>query len=116
MFIKSFDETLSRYRGLLHGAQTEKLNLDNRDFDTGEATRAGEYELADKAYAQLLNKLAKNKFEDVTPEIRQNILAFYRDLNAPIATKKDKRDWQDTLRALDMLKASPTHAVQTSKR
>ena len=115
MFLKSFDETLTRYRGLLHDARMNKLNLDNRDFDTGEATRAGEYELADETYATLLSKLAKNKFQDVTPEIRQNILGFYKDLNAPIATKKDKEDWRKTVRALDMLKATPTHAVQTKR-
>lgn len=115
MFLKSFDETLTRYRGLLHQARTGKLNLDNRDFDTGEPTRAGEYELADETYAKFLNKLAKNKFQDVTPDIRQNILSFYSDLNAPIATKKDKDDWRNTLRALDMLKATPTHAVQTKR-
>jgi Zinc dependent phospholipase C len=115
MFLKSFDETLTRYRGLLQDARMNKLNLDNRDFDTGEATRAGEYQLADETYAKFLQKLAKSKFEGVTPEIRQNILSFYKDLNAPIATKKDKDDWQKTVRALDMLKASPTHAVQSSR-
>jgi hypothetical protein len=115
MFLKSFDETLTRYRGLLQRVQTEKLDLDNRDFDTGEPTRAGEYELADETYATLLNRLAKNKFQDVTPDIRQNILSFYGDLNAPIATKKDKGDWRDTLRALDKLKAAPTQAGQTGK-
>ena len=115
MFLKSFDETLTRYRGLLHDARMNKLNLDNRDFDTGEATRAGEYELADETYAKFLQKLAKSNFEGITPEIRQNILSFYKDLNAPIATKKDKDDWQKTVRALDMLKASPTHAVQTKR-
>jgi zinc dependent phospholipase C len=115
MFLKSFDETLTRYRGLLQRVRTEKLDLDNRDFDTGEPTRAGEYELADETYATLLNRLAKNKFQDVTPDIRQNILSFYGDLNAPIATKKDKGDWRDTLRALDKLKAAPTQAGQTGK-
>ena len=115
MFLKSFDETLTRYRGFLHSARTEKLSIENRDFDTGEGTRAGEYELADETYAKFLNKLAKRKFEDVTPDIRQNILSFYSDLNAPIATKKDKDDWRHTLRALDMLKATPTHAMQSKR-
>ena len=116
MFLKSFDETLSLYRGFLRRSRTERLNLDNRDFDTGEATRAGEYELADETYAKFLSKLANNKFEGVTQEIRQNILGFYKDLNAPIATKKDKDDWRNTLRALDMLKTSPPQAVKTGKR
>ena len=84
---------------MLSQAHVGKLNLQNLDFDTGEPTRAGEYKLADETYAKLLNKLVSEKFEDVTPEIRQNILAFYGDLSGPIATKKDKGDWRHTLRA-----------------
>lgn len=116
MFIESFDQTLSRYRVLLNQTQAGKLNLQNMDFDTGEPTRAGEYKLADETFAALLKRLADNKFKDVTPELRQNIIAFYGDLKAPIATKKDKGDWRNTLRALDQLKSSPVHAVKTGRR
>jgi hypothetical protein len=110
MFLESFNATLDRYRGLLMQVQAKKLNLQNRDFDTGEVTRAGEYQLADVTYAKLLNKLAGNKFENVTPDLRRNILAFYSNLNAPIATKKDKGNWRNTLRVLDKLKAAPVQA------
>jgi zinc dependent phospholipase C len=116
MFLQSFDETLSRYRALLTQAKTGKLDLQNMDLDTGEPTRAGEYRLADETYATLLNRLASKKFENVTPELRQDILAFYVDLNAPIATRKDKKDWRDTLRALDQLKSAPAQAVQAEGR
>ena len=88
--------------------------MQNRDFDTGEITRAGEYKLADETYAKLLNKLAGNKFEDVPPDLRRNILAFYSDLNAPIATKKDKDEWRNTLRALDKLRAAPVQASRST--
>ena len=114
MFLESFDATLKRYRGLLRQEQAKKLNLQNRDFDTGEITRAGEYELADVTYAKLLNKLDGNKFENVTPDLRRNILAFYVNLNAPIATKKGKGDWQNTMRALDKLKAKPVQASRST--
>jgi len=58
---KSFDETLTRYRGLLHDARMNKLNLDNRDFDTGEATRAGEYDLQTTRMQSCWYKLAKKQ-------------------------------------------------------
>jgi hypothetical protein len=116
MFLESFDATLARYRGLLKQVQARKLNLQDRDFDTGEPTRAGEYKLADVTYAKLLNKLARQKFENVSPDLRRNILAFYNNLNAPIATKKDKEDWRNTLRALDKLKATPVQALRSSER
>jgi hypothetical protein len=116
MFLESFNETLSRYRSLLQQTQTGKLNLQNMDFDTGQPTRAGEYPLADETYAKLLKRLASNKFESVTPDLRQNILAFYGNLDAPIATKKDKEEWRETLRALDQLKSAPAQAVRTANQ
>lgn len=111
MFLQSFDVTLSRYRGLLRQTRTGKLDLQNRDFDTGEPTRAGEYRLADETYAKLLAKSSEKQFSNITPELRRNILAFYSNLDAPIATKRNKDDWQKTLRELDRLKATPSQAT-----
>jgi hypothetical protein len=115
MFLESFNATLTRYRAMLGQVQNKNINLQNRDFDTGELTRAGEYRLADDTYAKLLNKLASGKLEAVTPDLRRNILAFYSNLNAPIATKKDKSEWQHTLRALDKLKATPVQASRETE-
>jgi hypothetical protein len=110
MFIESLNATLNVYRGVLAKAVTGRLDLPNKDFDTGEPTRPGEYKLADETYAKLLLKLADRDFESVTPELRQNILAFYGDLNLPIATKQDNKEWRKTLSALDRLKAAPVTA------
>ena len=68
-------------------------------------THAGEYVLTDKAYAHLLDELAKHNFEHVTPELRENILAFYSDPSAPLATKKNSSEWQKTQEELEKLKA-----------
>ena len=116
MFLESLGATLSGYHALLAKAQTGRIDLQNKDFDTGELTRPGEYELADETYAKLLNKLADRKFDGVTPELRKNILSFYGDLNAPIKTKQDKKDWRKTLASLEQLKAAPTQAVVPSPR
>jgi len=105
MFIESFNATLVRYRGLLGRVPGGRLDLQNMDFDTGRPAQAGEYRLADDTYAHLLEKLAKHNFENAGPDLRRHLLAFYSDLNAPIATKRDKDEWRDTLRALDKLKA-----------
>jgi zinc dependent phospholipase C len=104
--IASFNATIVRYQELLARIKTGRIDLQNTDFDTGRPTRAGEYKLADEAYALLLEKLAGRKFEDITPSLRQNILAFYSDLSAPIYTKRDRADWRETLEALDKLKAT----------
>ena len=52
----------------------------------------------------------------MTPELRRNILSFYGNLNAPIATKRNKDAWQKTLRSLDRLKASPVQAAGDTRR
>lgn len=106
MFIESFNATLVQYRALLAQARNGKLNLQNTDFDTGRPVRGGEYRLADETYAKLLEKLAKHNFENASPDLRRDILAFYSNLSAPIATKRDKDEWRATLRALDQLKAA----------
>ena len=116
MFLESFNATLETYRSTLANARTGAINLPNRDFDTGEPTRAGEYRLADESYAKLLLKLEGRNFEGVSPELRQNIVSFYGDLNQPIATKQDKKDWQKTLSALEKLKATPANAARAQSK
>ncbi len=112
MFMKSFNLTLERYRAALDSVKQGRLDLKNMDFDTGEPTRAGEYKLADDTYSELVRKLADNEFEGLTPELRENILSFFGNPSAPITTRKDKDDWQETLRALDKLKTAQIASQQ----
>jgi hypothetical protein len=42
--------------------------------------------------------------------LKQDILSFYGDLSAPVATKQDEKRWQRTLHALEALKAAPPDA------
>jgi hypothetical protein len=116
LFMESFNATLDRYRAMLAQVRAGRLDLQNKDFDTGQPTRAGEYPLSDETYAKLLNDLAKKNFENITPDLRRNILAFYGDTNAPIATKRDKDDWRNTLRALEKLKAMQAQSAQTATK
>jgi hypothetical protein len=116
LFIESFNTTLVRYRALLAQARTGKLDLPNTDFDTGRPVHAGEYKLADDTYGELLEKLAKHHFENASPELRRDLLAFYSDLSAPIATKRDKDEWRETLRALDQLKAMQPQPASARKQ
>ena len=109
LYIASVNHTLDNYKSLLVEVKARKLNLPNTDFDTGRMTHAGEYVLTDNAYAHLLDQLAKKNFDQVTPELRANILAFYADPSAPNATKKKNEAWQRTQDEVAKLKAfSPT--------
>lgn len=106
LFASSFNSSLDQFRLLLDELRATHLDLKNENFDTGRPTRAGEYGLADKAYAKLLEKLASDKFTGVTPALRTDILGYYQDLKPPIKTKGDQEEWQKTLQALDGLKAT----------
>jgi hypothetical protein len=118
LYIASVDHTLDNYNTLLAEVKTKTLRLVNTDFDTGRMTHAGEYVLTDKAYAHLLDQLAHNDFAQVTPELRENILAFYADSNAPIATKRNAGAWQKTqaeVQRLRTLTLPSSPSIQVSR-
>jgi hypothetical protein len=96
LYIASVDHTVEDYKQRLSEEGSHKLRLANTDFDTGRPTHAGEYALTDKAYAHLLDLLAKQNFDKTTPDLRDNILAFYKDAAAPVATKRNPGAWQKT--------------------
>lgn len=109
MYIKSVNTTVEDYDKRLHDTRVQDLKLANKDCDTGLATKAGEYSLTDKAYERLLNQLADKNFEHLTPQLQENILEFYANLNAPIYTKRNKKAWTTTLSNIEKLRsASPT--------
>ncbi|MBW3129538.1 zinc dependent phospholipase C family protein [Hymenobacter profundi] len=80
-FKESFQEVMEDYCKVLARTKTlaagEAPELPNYDFDTGHATKLGEYPLADETYGELIRKLHDKKFEGMTPELRQSILAFF---------------------------------------
>src|SRR5580704_2737269 len=88
MYIKSVNDTVENYSHLLSHAGSEKIELPNRDCDTGRETRAGEYALTDKTYAHLIDQLASKTSGPLSPGLRENLFQFYSDLNAPNATRK----------------------------
>jgi hypothetical protein len=101
MFMHSFNNTLDRYRCFLAQHKEGSLRLPNENFDTGEPIKPGAYPLADHAYAKLVDKVHGKAISD---ELRANILAFYADLNAPLATRRDAKNWAKLLQELDSLK------------
>src|SRR5271156_1857943 len=108
LFMASFNGSVTDYEKLLGEVhQAQAIALVNDNFDTGTVTGPGEYPLADKTYADLLDRQAKNHFTATTPELREAILKFYSDPNAPIVTKKDPKRWAKVLQQVNELKAVP---------
>jgi hypothetical protein len=114
MYIKSVDLTIENYAALLREQDDGKLDLPNRDCDTGRDTRSGEYILADKTYAHLVDEISsKNAAASLNPAVLGNLLQFYADASAPNVMKKNARAWQklqEELRALQQGSApQPEH-------
>jgi hypothetical protein len=105
MYMASFNATIVRYRELLSEQNAGRLKLPNDNLDVGAFTAAGKYSLADAAYSQLLHKL-QGHYAEIPQELRNNILAFYRDLGVPISTKTKDDDWATVVKELDELKAA----------
>jgi hypothetical protein len=110
LFMASFNATVDRYRALLANADAGQPELPNENFDVSVPNIAGKYKGTDDAYAKLLGKLADRQFGGMPPELRRNILAYYKDLNPPASaksTKKEKAERAKLLDQLDRLKAVP---------
>jgi hypothetical protein len=77
LFLETFENTVVEYRKALDEVRRNRLALGNFNLDTGMPTRPGEYRMADKAYAKLVEKLDNENFEHLTPDLRANITTFY---------------------------------------
>jgi len=111
LFARGFAATTQRCRLLLTEAAVDVPQLADTDLDTGQPTQGGSYALTNKTYAELLDALAMRHFDGVTTGLRDNILDFYKDPNAPIATKKDSKEWQKVVAELQGLKTAAAQAT-----
>lgn len=111
LYIKSINTTVDQYRVYLTEVRAGALVLPDRDLDDGVMTAAGEYTLADKAYASLLAKLAEGNFKGTSPQLRDNLLAFYSNLSLPIETKMNPAHWQAVIANLITLRAATPSLV-----
>jgi hypothetical protein len=82
--------------------------LKNRDLDTGYVVRPGGYALTDSTYADLLHRLTQEPEQPIPPGIKEDIRAYYSNLDLPITTKKDPDRWKEVLADLATLSTMPT--------
>ncbi|SRR5579883_234160 len=99
-FLRSFDQVVAAYRAELAAEGNGTLRLADYNLDTGKLARAGEYRLADKAYAKLVEKL---KGIPADPQLKKNVLDFFASGNDVHFSKK-------TREAVERLKSAEQRA------
>ncbi|HZS55473.1 MAG TPA: zinc dependent phospholipase C family protein [Bryobacteraceae bacterium] len=114
LFMESFERATKQYQSVLEESRS-RLVLDNRNYDVGVVTPAGTYRMDDNIHAYWLHKLAKKNFATITPAIKSEMLQYYANLDAPIATKKDKKEWAQVVGELQMLKSGAVVAAEGSE-
>lgn len=116
-YFRSMDAAIDEYRSSLHQLRNGRLELPDRNLDTGSLTRAADYTLADRRYADLLRHLARKNFRDITPDVKANLLAFFsqgRPANGSIKPKEWKEVQADLL-SLKTVVASADNAQENRK-
>ena len=112
-YVESVNRTVDRYEELL-GFLTQNptaepgvtMKLANRDLDTGDKVRPGGYRLTDDTYAELLAKITALG-GPVPVTLKRDLLNYYSDPSAPIATKKNADAWERVQEQLATLKTIP---------
>jgi hypothetical protein len=104
-FMDSFNATLDRYRPLLASERAGRTQPSDLNLDVGQPTVAGKYKLADDTYAKLVDQFAKKSFAGMPPDLRANVLAFYKDETAPISTKRKRKKWEKLTQQVNALRA-----------
>ncbi len=111
LFMASFARVTKQYKGTLEDAGNGRLQLDDKNYDVGMITTAGEYRLEDEVQAYWLDRLAEKKFATVTPQIRTEMLTYFGNLKAPIAVKEDSKKWKRLVAELEELRSAPGTAA-----
>jgi hypothetical protein len=115
LFEASFNTSLESYRHMLGELREGNLKLPNANLDVGNKTLPGQYRLNDHAHARLLHELAKQKFQGVTPDIRDEIIDFFAVPDALSDIKKDAKTWERVQSELEQLRQFPLSVSNPTK-
>ena len=66
-----------------------RLNLANTNLDVGVPTARGQYELADRTYDELLEKLDERKFADVSHALRADLRRHFGANDSRLIVSQD---------------------------
>jgi hypothetical protein len=86
LYLDSVNHTVDRFRDTLQEVFSDSgklFELANVDLDTGQRDVLGEYELADQAYSELLERLTAKPERSIPEDLKKHMLAFFASSAAP---------------------------------
>lgn len=107
-YVTSVNRAVGHYEAMLNKLavqpqSTAAPSIGDHDLDTGYTVRPGGYPLTDRTYAKLLAQVTKKLSQTLPIGLKENILAYYSNPNAPIATKKNPKAWRRVQKQLAVL-------------
>lgn len=105
IFIRSFDTVQVHYTATLKKLIAGNPLFPDINFDTGNDTWPGEYNLADQCYTELLLTLKDGNFKHVNVNLKGDLIKFYGAYTEKEITAAGLDKWKQITTALDTLKA-----------
>jgi zinc dependent phospholipase C len=105
LYLSSVNAASDFLERLLATWNTTSKSLPDRDLDTGDRVQPGAYRLTDETYAKLLDTLTRSSSRSLPAGLKQAILDYYADPQAPISTKNDPPKWARVQKELAVLRA-----------
>jgi hypothetical protein len=90
LFTRSFDKSLADYDVQVDQARAKTIKMANPNYDLGEVVKPGVYSLQDETYAFWLHQLAGKQYKTVTPDVREELLKYFRTV-PPSRSKVDTK-------------------------
>ncbi|HCT60641.1 MULTISPECIES: zinc dependent phospholipase C family protein [Acidobacterium] len=110
-YIYSVNDAVDEYDfliGTIGRVGVRNFSLPNLDLDTGFPSFPGSYALTDKTYAKLLDRITRPGVAPHVPEaLKDSVLAYYANPNAPDTLKKHRREWRRVQADLALLRQKP---------
>lgn len=111
LYFGAFHKASENYQRELIAVGKNQQQLPNLNLDTGVPDKPGSYAPADKAYAELLRRHAKDHFAHMPKALADDVLKHFHDRDTALAFEDNAKDREDTLSALNELEAT-THRTQ----
>jgi hypothetical protein len=101
LYFKSVDDTVDSFREMLKKQAQGTLRLPNMNLDIADSPRPLRYNLADQTYERWLHDLVGKHLQQVTPDMRQDVTAYY---SGPASSRL--KDWAQISADLEKLRAA----------